>query len=156
MNLSQTPSVGFGLLPEQVLMVKKRKPLPSGFSPSGLQESGQEGLQTESDGGGRVWPWQIHLGKKNICWWFLFCTSCFLFVDTQANILSSDQLDVLDRWFCSSRTSVKNIELLWELPTWTILVGRPTRWSLLFTIGFLIWSSIFPIQSTEKYSIVLC
>ena len=38
------------------------------------------------------------------------------------------------------------------------LVGRPTRWSLLFIFGFLIWSSryISQIQSTEKYSIVLC
>ena len=37
----------------------------------------------------------------------------------------------------------------------SLLVGRPTRWSLLFTFGFLIWS-YFPIQITEKYSIVLC
>ena len=39
---------------------------------------------------------------------------------------------------------------------WCDVVGRPTRWSLLFIFGFLIWSSISKIQSTEKYSIVLC
>ena len=33
------------------------------------------------------------------------------------------------------------------------LVGRPTRWSLLFIFGFLIWSSIFP-KSNQQRNIV--
>ena len=47
----------------------------------------------------------------------------------------------------------------WKTCGWSTshatLVGRPTRWSLLFIFGFLIWSSIFP-KSNQQRNIVYC
>ena len=48
-------------------------------------------------------------------------------------------------WVALATTVSRSRERLKKLP-WVPLVGRPTRWSLLFIFGFLFWSSSWCLQ----------
>ena len=76
--------------------------------------------------------------------------------------LCHDSILVQDSWMTEpwmtlyfTKTRELALSLMRLPPSRCTLVGRPTRWSLLFTFGFLIWSSIFP-KSNQQRNIVWC